>query len=336
MAARSRGPPRPTANRDKRAGKIRCGVQAGAGFRARRRIARKTCDRVEPPGNLRRIGQRRRQSLGEQPRSGRGHGAVDGIEQGAAPVSGQRAHQFEIAAGRLIDRHAGPGALAQGRRHRRPLADLRAFDIGHARCGGRDLKPCQRAESLAGRHCEERGQPPLGGGAVENVARERGYRRQRAPERGKVGLAVKRVRNDDFAGLEPRDLGGQRCPVAFGNAEFAGRNIDPGKREAASSSPRQPRARDCEQIIVPLRIEERIFGERAGRDQAHDVTPNDAFGAALACLGRILKLLAHGDAVALRDQTMQIFVGALDRHAAHRNVGAEMLAALGQHDAERA
>ena len=284
---------------------------------------------------MRRIGQRRRQSLGEQPRSGRGHGAVDGIEQGAAPVSGQRAHQFEIAAGRLIDRHAGPGTLAQGWRHRRPLANLRAFDIGHASRGGRDLKPCHRAEGLAGRHREERCQPPLGGGAVENVARERGYRRQRAPERGKIGLAVKRVRDDDFAGLETRDLGGQRCPVAFGNAEFTGRNIDPGKREAAVVAG-QARARDCEQIIIPLRIEERVFGERAGRDQTHNVAPNDAFGAALACLGRILKLLAHGDAVALRDQTMQVIVGALDRNTTHRNVGAEMLAALGKHDAERA
>ena len=39
--------------------------------------------------------------------------------------------------------------------------------------------------------------------------------------------------------------------------------------------------------------------------------------------------------MALRDQAVQIVVGALDRHAAHRDVLAEMLAALGQHDAER-
>ena len=32
---------------------------------------------------------------------------------------------------------------------------------------------------------------------------------------------------------------------------------------------------------------------------------------------------------------MEIFLGTLDRHAAHRNVAAEMLAALGEHDAER-
>ena len=50
----------------------------------------------------------------------------------------------------------------------------------------------------------------------------------------------------------------------------------------------------------------------------------------------IFELFADSDAVAERDQLVQIVVGALDRHAAHRNVLAEMLAALGQHDAERA
>ena len=40
--------------------------------------------------------------------------------------------------------------------------------------------------------------------------------------------------------------------------------------------------------------------------------------------------------MAERDQPVQIFLGALDRNAAHRDVAIEMLAALGQHDAERA
>ena len=34
------------------------------------------------------------------------------------------------------------------------------------------------------------------------------------------------------------------------------------------------------------------------------------------------------------DQPVQIILGALDRHAAHRDIGALMFAALGQHDAE--
>jgi hypothetical protein len=40
--------------------------------------------------------------------------------------------------------------------------------------------------------------------------------------------------------------------------------------------------------------------------------------------------------VTQRDQAMQIVVGAFHRHAAHRDIHALMLAALGQHDAERA
>ena len=60
------------------------------------------------------------------------------------------------------------------------------------------------------------------------------------------------------------------------------------------------------------------------------------FAAALRRFGWILELLAHRDAVAERDQPVKIFIGALDRHAAHRDVLAAMLAALGEHDAERA
>ena len=39
--------------------------------------------------------------------------------------------------------------------------------------------------------------------------------------------------------------------------------------------------------------------------------------------------------MAERDQALQIVVGALDRHAAHADLLAFVLAALGQHDAER-
>ena len=119
------------------------------------------------------------------------------------------------------------------------------------------------------------------------------------------------------------------------DAEFAGRDVDPGERKPVLAG-RQARSRQRQQIVVAARVEQRIFGQRAGRHQPHDVAAHDALGAALARFRRVLELLADGDAMAERDQPMQIFVGALDRHAAHRNVFAEMLAALGQHDAERA
>ncbi len=61
-------------------------------------------------------------------------------------------------------------AFAQRRRQRRAFADLRALDVGDAGRGGGQLQPRQRAEGFAGRHREERGQPPLGAGAIEHVA----------------------------------------------------------------------------------------------------------------------------------------------------------------------
>ena len=72
------------------------------------------------------------------------------------------------------------------------------------------------------------------------------------------------------------------------------------------------------------------------RDEPHDVALHHALGAALARFGRILKLLAHRDAVAERDQPVQIFVGADDGNAAQRHVLAEIFSAFGEHDAERA
>ncbi len=121
--------------------------------------------------------------------------------------------------------------------------------------------------------------------------------------------------------------------LAFGDSEFAGRDVDPGQRETVLGGGGAG-ARDRQQKIVALGVEQRILGERAGGDQPHHVAAHHAFGAALARLRRIFELLADRDPVTLRDQAVQIFVGALDRHAAHRNVAAEMLAALGQDDAE--
>ena len=58
------------------------------------------------------------------------------------------------------------------------------------------------------------------------------------------------------------------------------------------------------------------------------------FAAALLGLRRILELLADGDAMAGADQLLQILVGGMDRHAAHRDIVALMPAALGERDAE--
>ena len=123
--------------------------------------------------------------------------------------------------------------------------------------------------------------------------------------------------------------------LGFADAELAGRDIDPGERKAVFVR-RNARSRQRQQIVVAAGLEQRILGQGPGRYQPHDIAAHHALGAALARFGRVLELFAHGDAMPERDQPMQIFVRALDRNAAHRNVVAEMLAALGQHDAERA
>ena len=158
----------------------RC-LQPRAGIGASRDVVDEAGNRIEAQGNRLDVGQRRRQPLRQQARTGRGYRAVDAVEQRAASFARQGPHQFEIAARRLIDRHGGGGCFAQRRRQRRALADLRAFDISDAGRGGGQFEPRQQAEGLAGRHREKRRQPPLGGGAVEDVTGQRRYRRQFAP-----------------------------------------------------------------------------------------------------------------------------------------------------------
>ena len=86
---------------------------------------------------------------------------------------------------------------------------------------------------------------------------------------------------------------------------------------------------------MPPRIEERVFGERSGRNNPYDGTSYRRLPAALLRLGRVFHLLAHGDAEALADEAREIGLGGMHWHAAHRNVLALMLAALGQLDVER-
>ncbi len=84
------------------------------------------------------------------------------------------------------------------------------------------------------------------------------------------------------------------------------------------------------------RVEQGFLGEGARGDEAHHVAAHHGLRPALPRFGRVLDLLADGDAMTLGDQALEVIVGGMHRHAAHGNVGAQMLAALGERDAERA
>ncbi len=86
---------------------------------------------------------------------------------------------------------------------------------------------------------------------------------------------------------------------------------------------------------MAARVEQHIFGQCAGRDDPHHGALDDRLRATLLGFGRILDLLADRDLEALADQPRQIGLVAVHRHAAHLDVVAEMLAALGEGDIER-
>ena len=120
-----------------------------------------------------------------------------------------------------------------------------------------------------------------------------------------------------------------------GDAELAGGNIDPGERELIGLVGAGALAGNGGEIVVGAGRQQRVLGQRARRDQPDDAAADDRFRPTLPGLGRVLDLLADGDAIALGDQFLEILVGGVDGHAAHRNVVALMLAALGESDAKR-
>ena len=113
-------------------------------------------------------------------------------------------------------------------------------------------------------------------------------------------------------GLEAGDLGREAGAVAFGDTELAGRNVDPGEREAALFA-RRARARGRWRADSCCAVASSSVSSVSvpGVTRRDDVAPHDAFAAALPRLGRILDLLADRDAMAERDQAMEIFVGAV-------------------------
>ena len=144
-----------------------------------------------------------------------------------------------------------------------------------------------------------------------------------------------RLGNDDLARLEAGDLRREPGRRGLGELECAGRDVE-GGNSVGPVAVRGPHSRNGDERVGARRIEKRILGDRARGHEPGDVTPNDGFRAALSRLGRVLELLADGDPMALRDEPLQIFVGAVHRDAAHRDVHAVVPSALGQHDAERA
>ena len=76
------------------------------------------------------------------------------------------------------------------------------------------------------------------------------------------------------------DSGGEARAVGRGDAEFTSGNIDPGDGEDIAAVDAAAVASDRGEIVVAPGGEQRVFSERARRDQADDVAAHHGLAAA--------------------------------------------------------
>ena len=254
--------------------------------------------------------------------------AVDRGEERSLAAARQAAGQLEIAPGGGVDLHEAAGPLLHRRPQERQAAALGQLQIIDERAERRHLGPREAAEARQFAGPERGGDPRLGSGGVEARPGEGGDDGPRlGDEVRKLGL--QRFRHQDLAGGEAGEHRAEAGSRTGRDAEAAGGDIDPGEGALAAD------LGEGRQIVVAPGLEQAVLGQGARGDEAHHPAVDDGFRPALAGLGRVLHLLADGDAEALADQREEIGLGRMDRHPAHRDVLSEMLAALGQGDVER-
>ena len=274
-------------------------------------------DEVEPRADRADVGQRCSEIVGERPRAAARDGQVDAREQAPGAASARAAAEFEAGAGRRVDRHDARGGARGGWRQQGQRPRAGGGKIGEQPAGGSDLGAAEAAEPVERRDAELAAQPRHRPARVELAGRAK-CRRSR-PALGR----------DRFGGREPRELGVEPGQVGRQRPEHARRYVGP------RHSDRVPDACDRRQPVRYPRVEQRVFGQRAGRHHPDDRAGDDALAPALLGVGRAFNLLGDRDTVPAADQPLEVDLGRMDRHAAHRDVRAEMLAAPGQRDVER-
>ena len=200
------------------------------------------------------------------------------------------------------------------------------------RAGGGDLGAAERAEAVERGDAEVLPQAPLGGGGIEHRGGQRRHGGAHlAPQVAQLLVVISASETSSSPG-STRAISAA-APGGSPRRRRTRRSRYP-PRPARSRRRRRPPG-ERGQEIVAARIEKVFLRQRARRHQPHHVAADHRLRAALLRFGRVFQLLADGDAVAERDQALQVVVGGVDRHAAHGNIGTQMLAARGQRDAER-
>ena len=125
---------------------------------------------------------------------------------------------------------------------------------------------------------------------------------------------------EKFGRLNAPEQGADLICGNFTQGDTASRQRDPG------GTPTGAGGKERHQMVLPALIHERGIANGARCDDAADCPLNRSFGG-----GRVSDLFADGDRLTGLDQTGNVLIGGVERHAGHR-----CLATLGEGDIENA
>ena len=230
------------------------------------------------------IGQRMMQAMTQPAGAHAGRAGVEQRQQRRRRLAAQRFGNFQIAPRGGVEAKVSPFVLDGQAGDVRQRLHLRRARVGVERAGGADGERREigaEAGQVAG--AEVLGQLPGGGPAVELPVR------QALDAGGARGLHVVRQRFGDQHLGRPQalDLRRQRRQRCFEQAEVAAGQVEPGQADAVAFA-----GDGSDQVVAPC-LEQRLVGERAGRDDAHHLALDRALAG-----GRIADLLADGHRLA--------------------------------------
>ena len=273
-----------------------------------------------PPGAPPAAGRRLRSRCGRSRRAGcpaarrRAPPSSSRLRRVAASISRWRAGHDRGCGG--ASRGAGPSGSA---RRSRPARRWRRARPARRRRSRRAPRPRKLASSRRSPASESNSRSGSG------VSRSPSSR-----QAGRSASASSRPSGSSSSPGAMRASSAASVPPATGAGQkLAGRDVEPGQRQGLLA------AAERGQEIVPARLEQASSVMVPGVTTRTTSRWTSVLRAALARLRRILHLLADRDLEAVADQPLQIALGVVHRHPAHRDVLALMPAAPGQRDVER-
>ena len=228
-----------------------------------------------------------------------------------------------------VDGHGLGGAAPAGRGEDGQAARLRGLQVGGDQAEGDDFRRLQRAEAIQRIDAVKPLYARFAGGKLgQGAGHGLGEAAGGFQRGGGLRVGEQAVGDQDFRGTKRRQDRAEAGTVEKEGFHVAGGELHARQRRLAAPD------RHGGEAVGAARIQEAVFGEGAGRHHPHQIPPHDGLGAALLGLRRVLHLFAYGDFETGTDQFGEVGFGGVDWHAAHGDILARVLAAIGQGDAE--